>query len=98
MGHSYHPPIYPVVLKNARNTRVSLIDIHLSRTFYTMKSPFLYIAFVSSVIFVAAHEGHESNQMPLGYVKYPYQAVYPGDNTGGSQGCHHSLQLTPSFQ
>ena len=32
---------------------------------------------------IFAHEGHsDSDQMPLGYIKYPYQAMYPGDNTG----------------
>jgi len=32
---------------------------------------------------VFAHDGHgHDDQMPLGYVKYPYQAVYPGDNEG----------------
>ena len=34
------------------------------------------------VALVAAHDGHDALQMPLGYVKYPYQAVYPGDDTG----------------
>ena len=30
-----------------------------------------------------AHDGHQhGEQMPLGYVKYPYQAMYPGDNEG----------------
>lgn len=29
--------------------------------------------------------GHDAiDQMPLGYVKYPYQAVYTGDNEGKS--------------
>lgn len=32
---------------------------------------------------VFAHDDHDhADQMPLGYVKYPYQAVYPGDNEG----------------
>lgn len=32
---------------------------------------------------VLAHDGHEHlDQMPLDYVKYPYQAMYPGDNEG----------------
>jgi hypothetical protein len=25
---------------------------------------------------------HDDLQMPLGYVKYPYQGVYPGDGEG----------------
>ncbi|CDO70830.1 hypothetical protein BN946_scf184801.g22 [Trametes cinnabarina] len=38
--------------------------------------------FLSSISVVAAHNGHHDDlQMPLDYVKYPYQAVYhPGDN------------------
>lgn len=28
------------------------------------------------------HAGHEDDQMPMGYYKYPYQATYPGDNEG----------------
>lgn len=36
---------------------------------------------------VLAHDGHDhADQMPLGYVKYPYQAVYPGDNEGRTSG------------
>ncbi|OAX37236.1 agmatinase [Rhizopogon vinicolor AM-OR11-026] len=27
-----------------------------------------------------AHDGHHEEQIPMNYVKYPYQAVYPGDN------------------
>ena len=29
-----------------------------------------------------AHEGHHETQMPLDYVRFPYQARYPGDNEG----------------
>lgn len=32
---------------------------------------------------VVAHDDHQhGEQMPIGYFKYPYQAVYPGDNEG----------------
>ncbi|TDL19593.1 agmatinase [Rickenella mellea] len=34
----------------------------------------------SIALSAVAHEGHHSDQMPLGYVKFPYQATYPGDN------------------
>ena len=36
------------------------------------------------------HDGHDEDQMPLGYVRYPYQATYPGD--GSSQCFHHTLR------
>ncbi|KAI0248279.1 agmatinase [Lactifluus subvellereus] len=29
----------------------------------------------------AGHDGHDEDQMPLEYVRYPYQATYPGDNS-----------------
>ena len=36
-----------------------------------------------SVRVVSAHDGHDHDmQMPLDYVRFPYQAVYPGDNDG----------------
>jgi hypothetical protein len=28
------------------------------------------------------HDGKDEDQMPLDYVRYPYQAKYPGDDTG----------------
>lgn len=43
---------------------------------------------------VLAHDGHDhADQMPLGYVKYPYQAVYPGDNEGRSPGLQYGVVL-----
>jgi len=27
------------------------------------------------------HDGHDEDQIPLGYVRYPYQATYPGDGS-----------------
>jgi len=40
----------------------------------------LVFAVVSS-----AHDGHHEDQIPMNYVKYPYQAKYPGDNEGMQQ-------------
>ena len=43
-------------------------------------------AFLALVgVVVHAHDDHDhASQMPMGYVKYPYQAqYYPGDNEGG---------------
>jgi agmatinase len=32
---------------------------------------------------VSAHDDHDHDmQMPLDYVRFPYQAIYPGDNDG----------------
>lgn len=45
-----------------------------------MKYLFSTTAFTSLALSVLAHEGHHDDQMPLEYVKFPYQAAYPGDN------------------
>lgn len=55
---------------------------HLAPQVVSMKT-----SFVLSLIFVLpsltnAHDDDHNDQMPLEYVKYPYQAVYPGDNEG----------------
>jgi len=44
-------------------------------------NPVVYAILVATAF---AHSGHNDHvdQMPLDYVKYPYQAVYPGDNEG----------------
>lgn len=44
---------------------------------------FSYLLLLAVV--TVAHEHHDhSMQMPLDYVRFPYQAVYPGDNEGSS--------------
>lgn len=41
------------------------------------------IALIPSVVAVHSHEGHDHDlQMPLDYVRFPYQARYPGDDEG----------------
>ena len=41
------------------------------------------LALVSLAACVIAHDDHDHDtQMPLDYVRFPYQAVYPGDNEG----------------
>ena len=37
------------------------------------------------VVCVASGDHQHSGQLPLGYVKYPYQAIYPGDGEGNTQ-------------
>ena len=51
-----------------------------------MKFLSLSVAVIATFTAVIAHDKHEHDtQMPLDYVKYPYQAVYyPGDNEGSS--------------
>lgn len=40
-------------------------------------------ALASLATCVIAHDGHDHDmQMPLDYVRFPYQAVYPGDDEG----------------
>lgn len=46
---------------------------------------FFTISLVTTALALAslAHEHDHADQMPLSYVKYPYQATYyPGDNDG----------------
>ncbi|EJD41500.1 agmatinase [Auricularia subglabra TFB-10046 SS5] len=43
-----------------------------------MLSPLLVV--LASSAFVCGHES-DGDQIPMGYVKYPWQAAYPGDNT-----------------
>jgi hypothetical protein len=33
---------------------------------------------------VASRDHHHDEQFPVGYVKYPYQALYPGDGEGNT--------------
>lgn len=40
------------------------------------------VAAALACVAVAHGDSEHGEQMPLGYVKYPYQAVYPGDNEG----------------
>lgn len=41
------------------------------------------LAFLAPLVAVRAHDEHDHPlQMPLDYVKFPFQAVYPGDNEG----------------
>ena len=43
----------------------------------------IFLAPIFLAIFAIAHEGHDHDaQMPLDYVRFPYQAKYPGDNEG----------------
>lgn len=45
-------------------------------------APLLELLTLSAVT-VLGHDGHDHGlQMPMDYVRYPYQAVYPGDNEG----------------
>ena len=47
-----------------------------------MQFTFVIVCAILAVT-ASAHDSHEHvDQMPMNYVKYPYQAVYPGDNEG----------------
>ena len=41
-----------------------------------------YLGLFTATISVLGHEHHDGLQMPLDYVRFPYQAMYPGDNDG----------------
>jgi hypothetical protein len=42
------------------------------------------LSIIYFIFLLASATGHDHNepQMPLDYVKFPYQAVYPGDGEG----------------
>ncbi|KAH8979402.1 agmatinase [Lactarius akahatsu] len=49
----------------------------------TVKLTLLGLLLLSLGTFCVGHDGHDEDQMPLDYVRYPYQAAaaYPGDNS-----------------
>lgn len=46
------------------------------------KSKLLPLLALSLGTSCVGHGDHDKEQMPLDYVRYPYQAVYPGDDSG----------------
>ena len=64
---------------------LTLIEAHQdlpSKISLEMKFQF---ATLFALVFAAvglAHDSHHEDQMPMNYVKYPYQAMYPGDDEG----------------
>lgn len=55
--------------------------------------PLRTVVFAILAALVCAAHDHHHDQMPLDYVKYPYQAIYPGDGEGIYP---HILAYTPS--
>ena len=48
-----------------------------------MKTIVFSLSMLTAALLVLAHEHDEHDlQMPLDYVRFPYQAAYPGDDTG----------------
>ncbi|KAI5995653.1 arginase family-domain-containing protein [Pisolithus albus] len=45
-----------------------------------MRTSFAALVALALTLVVSAHEHDHENQIPFNYVKYPYQATYPGDN------------------
>ncbi|KAJ3526795.1 hypothetical protein NM688_g8216 [Phlebia brevispora] len=54
----------------------------LSYASSTMKSIASSLILLAVGVAVLAHEHDDDLQMPLDYVRFPYQAAYPGDNEG----------------
>ena len=48
------------------------------------KSKLLPLLVLSLATSCVGHDDHDKDQMPLDYVRYPYQAAYPGDDSGQS--------------
>jgi len=49
----------------------------------TFKSTLLGLLVISLGTSCVGHDDHDKDQMPLGYIRFPYEAMYPGDNSGG---------------
>jgi len=43
---------------------------------------FLSFLILSLACFSSGHDVRDEDQMPLGYYRYPYQAMLPGDSEG----------------
>jgi hypothetical protein len=48
------------------------------------KSKLLPLLVLSLGTSCVGHDGHDKDQMPMDYVRFPYQATYPGDDSGQS--------------
>ena len=48
------------------------------------KSKLLPLLVLSLGTSCVGHDGHDKDQMPMDYVRFPYQAAYPGDDSGQS--------------
>ena len=48
------------------------------------KSKLLLLLVLSLGTYCVGHGGHDEDQMPMDYVRFPYQATYPGDDSGQS--------------
>lgn len=56
-----------------------LFSLQLEMIFKSKLLPLLVLFLGTSCV---GHDGHDKDQMPLDYVRFPYQAAYPGDNSG----------------
>jgi hypothetical protein len=59
-------------------------DFSLTCYYYKMilKSKLLPLLVLSLGTSCVGHDGHDKDQIPLDYVRFPYQAAYPGDDSG----------------
>jgi agmatinase len=53
----------------------------LEMIFKSKLLPLLVLSLGTSCV---GHYGHDKDQMPLDYVRFPYEAAYPGDDSGQS--------------
>ncbi len=62
-----------------------------------IKSNLLPLLVLSLGTICVGHDNHDKDQMPLDYVRFPYQAMYPGDNSGQSVVSSHVRACAQSF-
>jgi len=72
--------------------------LQLEMIFKSKLLPLLVLSLGTSCV---GHDGHDKDQMPMDYVRYPYQAAYPGDDSGqsvlSSRACMCAQFLTIAF-
>ena len=71
-------------LRNFTSANIFAVKEEKEKRMTTAKLTLLGLLLLSFGTSCAGHDGHDEDQMPLNYVRYPYQAVYPGDDSGKS--------------
>lgn len=66
------------------------------------KSKLLPLLVLSLGTSSVGHGDHDKDQMPLDYVRFPYEGAYPGDDSGQSmlspRACAHAHRITDDFR
>lgn len=86
-GPLRHPCLEDIFSKSINNAPCTFIDLPAAALSSAATLPLMryiaLLAFLTSASLVDSHDGHDHDiQMPMDYVRFPFQATYPGDNEG----------------